>query len=104
MAKNKTDDKQTTKIKIINDFSEQARTLDDAKHMLKKYRKSVIIRPTGFGKTWLLTELIKDYDKVLNKPTIDDIYIITCTVRCHCNQTAGIVCTTYYNSITINCI
>lgn len=65
MAKNKTDDKQTTKIKIVNDFSEQARTLDDAKHMLKKYRKSVIIRPTGFGKTWLLTELIKDYDKVL---------------------------------------
>ena len=44
-----------------NKFAEQAKTLDNAKELLKKYRKAVIIRPTGFGKTWMLTELIKDY-------------------------------------------
>lgn len=48
-----------------NKFAEQAKTLDNAKELLKKYRKAVIIRPTGFGKTWMLTELIKDYKKVL---------------------------------------
>lgn len=46
-------------------FREQAKTLKAAKSLVKKTHKAVIIRPTGFGKTWLLTELIKDYKKVL---------------------------------------
>lgn len=46
-------------------FEEQKRTLDDCRRLLKEYGKCMLIRPTGFGKTWLLTELIKDYDKVL---------------------------------------
>ena len=46
-------------------FKEQEKTLDAARKLLKKKKKAVIIRPTGFGKTWMLTELIKDYKKVL---------------------------------------
>lgn len=46
-------------------FTEQAKTLKAAKRLLKKVHKAVIIRPTGFGKTWILTELIKNYNKVL---------------------------------------
>lgn len=46
-------------------FTEQSKTLDAARKLLKKKKKAVIIRPTGFGKTWMLTELIKDYKKVL---------------------------------------
>ena len=46
-------------------FKEQEKTLKNAINLLKKYHKCIIIRPTGFGKTWMLTELIKNYDKVL---------------------------------------
>ncbi len=46
-------------------FEEQAKTLAEARRLLKTYHKCMVIRPTGFGKTWLLTELIKDYKKVL---------------------------------------
>lgn len=48
-----------------NRFDEQAKTLSEAKRLLSKYKKCMVIRPTGFGKTWLLTELIKDYKSVL---------------------------------------
>lgn len=47
------------------DFSEQAKTLSECRRLLDKYRKCILIRPTGFGKTWLLTELVKDFRKVL---------------------------------------
>lgn len=46
-------------------YSEQKKTLADARRLLAKYGKCMVIRPTGFGKTWLLTELIKDYKNVL---------------------------------------
>lgn len=46
-------------------FEEQAKTLEATKEMLALTHKAVIIRPTGFGKTWLMTELIKDYRNVL---------------------------------------
>lgn len=46
-------------------FTEQKKTLTAAVNILKKTHKCVIVRPTGFGKTWLLTELIKNYNKVL---------------------------------------
>lgn len=46
-------------------FNEQAKTLDAAKKLLKEKHKVVVLRPTGFGKTWMLTELIKDYKHVL---------------------------------------
>lgn len=46
-------------------FEEQKKTLRDAKRLLKKYHKCLIVRPTGFGKTWMLTELIRSYKKVL---------------------------------------
>ena len=47
------------------DFVEQKRTLEETRRLLAKYHKCIVIRPTGFGKTWLLTELIQDYKKVL---------------------------------------
>lgn len=50
---------------MANNFMEQAKTLDDIRAKIAKYHKGVIIRPTGFGKTWMLTELIKDYNNVL---------------------------------------
>lgn len=46
-------------------FLQQQLTLDDAKRLLALYHKCCMIRPTGFGKTWSLTELIKSYTKVL---------------------------------------
>lgn len=48
-----------------NDFAEQQKTLLDTKEKLAINGKCAILRPTGFGKTYLMTELIKDYDKVL---------------------------------------
>lgn len=47
------------------DFSEQSKTLAECRRLLDKYRKCILIRPTGFGKTWLLTELVKGFKKVL---------------------------------------
>lgn len=47
------------------DFTEQKKTLEDCRRLLDKYGKCFLIRPTGFGKTWLLTELIKDFGSVL---------------------------------------
>ena len=49
----------------MNDFAEQQKTSKDTTRLLKKWGKAIIIRPTGFGKTWLLTTLISMYDKVL---------------------------------------
>lgn len=40
-------------------------TKDDVLYKLGKYGKCLIIRPTGYGKTYLLTDLIARYDKVL---------------------------------------
>ena len=42
-------------------------TYDEAMQLLKKYRKCAIIRPTGFGKTGILTKVIKsgDFKKIL---------------------------------------
>ena len=53
------------KIAAPDRFSEQKRTLADAKKILKRYHKCLVVRPTGFGKTWLLTELIRSYKNVL---------------------------------------
>ena len=41
------------------------RTYDDVVEKLQQYGKCIIIRPTGYGKTWLLTDLISQYKKVL---------------------------------------
>lgn len=41
------------------------KTYQEAKKLLSKYGKAAIIRPTGFGKTGILTRFIRDYDKVL---------------------------------------
>jgi len=46
-------------------FKEQYKTLMDAREKLQKKHKVVVLRCTGFGKTYLATELIKDYKKVL---------------------------------------
>lgn len=48
-----------------NRFQEQAKTLSDVRRLLAKYNKCALIRPTGFGKTWLLTELVKEYKSAL---------------------------------------
>lgn len=40
-------------------------TYHEAKHLLKKYKRCVIIRPTGFGKTGILTRFIKKYKRVI---------------------------------------
>ena len=49
------------------DFKEEIRqkTYDDLMAKLKKYKKCAIIRPTGFGKTWLLAKVIFNYKRVL---------------------------------------
>ena len=40
----------------------QRTTMDDVNSQLGAYGKSIFIRPTGFGKTWLLVEeLAKKY-------------------------------------------
>lgn len=49
----------------IIDYNEQSKTFNDVMSNLAKYGKCAIIRPTGFGKTWILTELIKHYNNVL---------------------------------------
>lgn len=41
------------------------RTLDEARQQLHEKKRSVIVRPTGFGKTWLLVQLTMGYKKVL---------------------------------------
>lgn len=41
------------------------KTFKDLMDKLEKYGKCAVIRPTGFGKTWLLAELIFKYKKVL---------------------------------------
>lgn len=40
-------------------------TKKDLIDKLTMYKKCCLIRPTGFGKTWLLTSMIKDYKRVL---------------------------------------
>lgn len=40
-------------------------TKKDLDNKLQEYNKCALIRPTGWGKTWLLTSLIKDYKNVL---------------------------------------
>lgn len=50
-------------MKKIDKLREQ--TYLETKELLEKYHKCAIIRPTGFGKTGLLTRLINDYNKVL---------------------------------------
>lgn len=49
----------------MTNYTEQKKTLDDALSKLQMYHKCAIIRPTGFGKTCILTELISHYTKVL---------------------------------------
>lgn len=49
----------------MSDYKEQEKTLQDTLDKVKTYGKCAIIRPTGFGKTFILTELIKHYKKVL---------------------------------------
>lgn len=39
-------------------------TIQEAKNLLSTVRKCLIIRPTGFGKTYSITKISKDYDKV----------------------------------------
>ena len=49
----------------IDDLREQ--TYQEARALLKAHRKCAIIRPTGFGKTGLLTRFIAsgEYNKIL---------------------------------------
>lgn len=44
---------------------ERVKTKRDLDRKLKKYGRCALVRPTGFGKTWLLTEMIKEYKHVL---------------------------------------
>lgn len=41
------------------------KTYQEAKELLQEHKRCAIIRPTGFGKTGILTRLIKDYKNVL---------------------------------------
>jgi superfamily II DNA or RNA helicase len=49
----------------MTDFSEQQKTMQHALTILDKTKRCCIIRPTGFGKTYILTELISRFKKVL---------------------------------------
>lgn len=55
----------TDDMTITNDYIEQHKTFEDILDKLKNHGKCVTVRPTGFGKTWILTELIKHYNNVL---------------------------------------
>lgn len=46
-------------------FEIREHTKNDVLLKLKKHKKCLIIRPTGYGKTFLLTDLINNYKKVL---------------------------------------
>ena len=46
-------------------FEVREKTKEDVLSKLKKYKKCLIIRPTGYGKTYLLTDLMTMYKKVL---------------------------------------
>ena len=46
-------------------FEVREKTREDVLAKLKKYKKCLIIRPTGYGKTYLLTDLMTMYKKVL---------------------------------------
>ena len=55
----------------------------EAKDLLQTYGKSVIIRPTGFGKTGILTRFIREYKHVIYlyptdiiRQTVLDFYYI----------------------------
>ncbi len=41
------------------------KTYKAIKYNLNKYHKTTLIRPTGFGKTFMLSDLVKDYKSVL---------------------------------------
>ena len=41
------------------------KTKEDLKEKLKKHGHCTVIRCTGFGKTWLLSDISKDYKRVL---------------------------------------
>lgn len=50
-------------MKTIDELRDE--TYQEVKNLLKKYHKCAIIRPTGYGKTGILTRLIRDYKNVL---------------------------------------
>ncbi len=52
-------------MKNIKTFAEQAKTINDVRNKVRKYGCCVAVRPTGFGKTHMMTELIGDYKNVL---------------------------------------
>jgi len=64
MARKKAEE---TRVPEVNQdpYAEQKKTLEDCERILHEFYKCAIIRPTGFGKTFLLTSLINRYSKVL---------------------------------------
>ena len=65
-------------------YIEQRKTVEDVLDKLEKYGVCAVLRPTGFGKTYMMTTLISCYDKVLYlypaaiiKNTVVDIYTNT---------------------------
>lgn len=43
---------------------EREKTYQDVKELFCKYGRCALVRPTGFGKTGILTRLLKEYKKV----------------------------------------
>lgn len=43
----------------------RSETLLDLQSKLDKYGKCALVRCTGFGKTWMLTSILRQYKKVL---------------------------------------
>ena len=54
-----------TKLPAENVYEIREKTKQDVLKKLKRYHKCMIIRPTGFGKTYLLTDLLNNYRHVL---------------------------------------
>lgn len=48
-----------------NLYIQQKKTLDDLRQKLQNHKKCAVLRPPGFGKTWLLTELAQEFPSVL---------------------------------------
>ena len=59
---------------LIDDLRDK--TYKEAVDLLEKYGKGCIVRPTGFGKTGILTRLINDYTAGIKKQRTKGIILV----------------------------
>ena len=50
---------------MVDKFIKTKETMEETIQLLKKNKKCLIVRPTGFGKTWILANIVSLYDRVI---------------------------------------